>query len=190
MNVYDFDNTIYNGESTLDFFMFCVKKHPLLIRFLPKAIGVAIRYKRCRLSKEELYCEIEKYDREFLKIAGDIRQLSREFWDKNIYKIKNFYSKIQKEDDVIVSASFGFLLNEAMKRLNIKNCICSEIDINSGKIIRLCFDENKVQYFKESFPDEKIHNFYSDSMNDRPLMLLAENSYIVRGEKIVPVVIN
>ena len=26
MNVYDFDKTIYNGDSTLDFYFFCLKK--------------------------------------------------------------------------------------------------------------------------------------------------------------------
>lgn len=26
VNLYDFDNTIYDGESTVDFFLFCLKK--------------------------------------------------------------------------------------------------------------------------------------------------------------------
>ena len=35
MNVYDFDNTIYDGESAVDFFMFCLGKDIKLIKLLP-----------------------------------------------------------------------------------------------------------------------------------------------------------
>ena len=35
MNVYDFDNTIYKGDSTRDFYFYSLKKFPLIIRFLP-----------------------------------------------------------------------------------------------------------------------------------------------------------
>ena len=31
MNVYDFDGTIYRGDSTVDFFLFCMKKKPVLV---------------------------------------------------------------------------------------------------------------------------------------------------------------
>ena len=36
MNVYDFDKTIYNGDSTLDFYIFSIKKNLLLLRYFPK----------------------------------------------------------------------------------------------------------------------------------------------------------
>ena len=35
MNVYDFDGTIYDGDSTLDFWYFCLKKHPQILLYLP-----------------------------------------------------------------------------------------------------------------------------------------------------------
>ena len=31
MNIYDFDKTIYDGDSSIDFYKFCVKKNKLLI---------------------------------------------------------------------------------------------------------------------------------------------------------------
>lgn len=36
MNVYDFDNTIYRGDSTADFYLYCLKKHPKIISKFPK----------------------------------------------------------------------------------------------------------------------------------------------------------
>ena len=44
MNVYDFDKTIYDGDSTLDFYLFSLKKNPMLIRFLPVQIIGFIKY--------------------------------------------------------------------------------------------------------------------------------------------------
>ena len=38
MNVFDFDNTIYDGESAIDFFLYYLKKDPKLIRYLPSII--------------------------------------------------------------------------------------------------------------------------------------------------------
>lgn len=35
MKVYDFDNTIYSGESTVDYYFFLLKKNPKLFCLLP-----------------------------------------------------------------------------------------------------------------------------------------------------------
>ena len=35
MNIYDFDKTLYGSDSTLDFLIFSIKKHPSLLRYLP-----------------------------------------------------------------------------------------------------------------------------------------------------------
>ena len=40
MNIYDFDGTLYHGDSTMDFLKYSFKKHPSLLRFLP-AMGLA-----------------------------------------------------------------------------------------------------------------------------------------------------
>ena len=38
--VYDFDNTVYDGDSSIDFFLFSLKNHKSLIRFFPlQSIG-------------------------------------------------------------------------------------------------------------------------------------------------------
>ena len=53
MNVYDFDNTIYDGESALDFFWYCLKKKPVLLKVLFPILFDLIKYKSCRMSEEE-----------------------------------------------------------------------------------------------------------------------------------------
>ena len=32
VNTYDFDKTIYNGDSTIDFYIFCLKKEITIIK--------------------------------------------------------------------------------------------------------------------------------------------------------------
>lgn len=187
MNLYDFDNTIYNGESTFDFFIFCMKKRPELIKYLHKLVINLAKYKICIISKEKLEKIICRNFLGVLKICPDFEQLAQEFWEKNIVRIKPFYKNMQKDDDVIISASFDFLINPVCEKLGIKNVICSKLDINSGRVIQLCFRENKPELFYDLFPGEIPENFYTDSRNDLPLMKICKNNWFVKGEKIVSV---
>ena len=184
MNVYDFDNTIYDGESAFDFFVYCAKRNPRLLKFLPRVLIVVARYKMCRITKEELFELVAKYEAEFLKLAGNMRELTRGFWDANIHKIKEFYKKAHRSDDVIVSASFSFLLEDVVERLRVKNLVCSRMDLNTGALLELCFHDNKPQLFAKYFPDGVVDNFYTDSLNDIPMIKLAKNAFIVKGDRI------
>ena len=46
MNVYDFDNTIYDGESSLALFWFYIKKMPHLVKYYPKVLKAMYNYKK------------------------------------------------------------------------------------------------------------------------------------------------
>ncbi len=184
MNIYDFDNTIYDGESAVDFFFFCLKKHPSLLKLLPLMMIKLIKYKLCRISIEELEFYIEKYAFSIITLIGDIEKEAEAFWDKNICKIKDFYKNQQKEDDLILSATAGFLLSGFSERMGGVKYICSEIDIKTGKIQRVCFRSKKAEVLKSVYPDDEIDAFYTDSMNDKPIIDIAKNAYLVRGNKI------
>jgi len=184
MNVYDFDNTIYDGESVLDFYLFLLRKDFSLIRLMPKVISVLVKYKRCIISGEELLGIAEKYANDILCKFPDMEGLVREFWDRNQHKIKKFYLEAQKDDDVILSASCGFLIRDICARIGIKNVLASEIDLETRKITRICFAQTKPEIFKEYFGTQSIENFYTDSLNDRPMFDYAKNVYMVKGDKI------
>lgn len=74
-----------------------------------------------------------------------------------------------------------------MKRIGVKNYVGSSIDKNTGKFIRLCFLENKVKIFNELYHGAHIDNFYTDSMNDKPMMDIADRVFFVTGDKIVQI---
>lgn len=35
MRVFDFDNTIYNGESVFDFYLFSIRYNPTVVKYMP-----------------------------------------------------------------------------------------------------------------------------------------------------------
>ena len=185
MNVYDFDNTIYRGETVLDFYWFCLKKDISLLKYIPLIFSALLRYKMGRISLEELEKKASLYSEK--NISHILKFSAKEFWDKNESKIKDFYLKQQRADDIVVSASFSFLLDEICRRLGIRYCLCSELEPDSGRIKRICYRDSKPKIFKKNFPNAEIDNFYTDSMNDLPMIMLAEKAYLVKGEKLTEI---
>ncbi len=185
MNVYDFDNTIYKGETVLDFYKFYLKKDISLLKYIPLIFSVLLRYKMRRISLEELEKKASIYSEK--NIPHIFKFSAKEFWDKHESKIKDFYLKQQRADDVVVSASFSFLLDEICRRLGIRYCLCSELEPESGKIKRICYRDSKPEIFKENFPNAEIDNFYTDSLNDLPMIMLAKKAYLVKGEKLTEI---
>lgn len=183
MNVYDFDKTIYAGDSTLDFYFFSLKKSPMLIRFLPIQIIGFIKYMFGMYSKLQFK---EKFY-SFLKGIKDVDSMVELFWNENQDKIKDWYLKSKEESDVIISASPEFLLNNICRRIGIKHLIASEVNKNTGICEgENCYGEEKVLRFKKYFEKGEIKKFYSDSLSDAPISLMASERYIVSGNNILP----
>lgn len=183
MNVYDFDNTIYDGDSTVDFYLFCLKKYPYLLRRLPFQLHSAIKYKMGKISKtkfkEDFFC--------FLRLLPDTEAEVKLFWDKHESRIMEWYKKRQQADDVIISASPYFLLSEICKRLNIQNLIASMVDWKTGKFAGgNCYGEEKWKRWQEIFPETGINEFYSDSYSDERLAKAAKRAYLVKKGRILP----
>ena len=183
MNVYDFDNTIYNGESAFDFFIFCLRKKPVLLKVLFPILYDAAKYKLCKMTDEQFRDRGAYYTESFFYLFPDIQGLVKEFWDKHQHKIKPFYSKNQKDDDVIVTANVNILVEEMFRRMGVKNYISTMFDMESGRLGEICFGEAKAILFKQKY-GTAIDDFYTDSENDAPLMALAKKVYMVRKNKI------
>ena len=182
MNVYDFDNTIYVGDSTFDFIKWCVKKKPVLSLLLVRG-GLsfcAYSAKLCSKTyfKEKLYS--------FLRGIPDIDDFVTEFWTVHFHKIKPWYMTTKKSDDVIISALPEFLLIPVCKRLGVENLMASRVDKGTGLYLGInCFGEEKVRRFREKFSGE-IDEFYSDSLSDTPLAKLAKLAYLVEDNNLIP----
>lgn len=184
MNVYDFDETIYDGDSTRDFSLFLIRKQPALLRYLPRQLIAFIQYSSGHLTKTQFK---ESYYSMFKSVRNMDDRLNA-FWNQHEKNIKPFYFELQQPDDLIISASPTFLLEPMMKRLGITHLIASEVDATCGLYSgENCYGGEKVHRFLASgYDPEAVEAFYSDSCSDFPLAELATEAYIVQGNRIGP----
>ena len=178
MNVYDFDKTIYHGDSTAHFFIYCLKTQPSVWKWLPYqgicAIQFALKLMEKTAFKQRFY--------RFLTSVKDIDKTVENFWEIHKKNIKPFYFKTQKPDDVIISASPYFLLEPIINQLGISVLMASNVDKNTGKYTGInCHGKEKVRRFYEMYPNGVINQFYSDSLSDSPLAEIAQEAFLVKG---------
>lgn len=180
-NLYDFDKTIYSGDSSIDFYRFLLKKKPSIIKYLPVQMLAILKYKLKIISKKEMK---EKYFI-FLKGVNDINNQVNNFWDKNYKKIKKWYINKEHSKDIIISASPEFLLMPLKEQLTVKDIIATKVNKKTGKFeTENCYGKEKVRRLYEKYPKIKISQAYSDSMSDIDMLKLAQESFIVKNKKI------
>ncbi len=180
MKVFDFDNTLYQGESVFDFAMFILRKKKAFLFYLPDFMKLLILYKMRRMDIASFTKALEKYSQTFLKYREEILSYADDFWQKNLHKIDQQMIEKVGKNDVIVTASPTFLLNYIKNVIPTKHILGTKVDLEEGKILFLNFQENKVKYFKEEYGEAKIHQFYTDSLNDQAMMEISEQVFLVK----------
>jgi HAD superfamily phosphoserine phosphatase-like hydrolase len=186
INVYDFDNTIYRGDSSVDFFRHCAVKYPrttlsalaAMPWFLFMLLGLADKTR----VKQRFY--------RYLRHVPDVREEVERFWLTHDKHLKDWYFAQKRDDDLIISASPEFLLEPLFKRLNL-GLIASRVEAETGVYDGLnCHGEEKVRRMREAYPEVQIDEFYSDSKSDSPLARLAHAAYMVKGDARSPFPLN
>lgn len=182
MNTYDFDKTIYRRDSSVDFWLFCLRRHPrLLLPTLPKSLAAALRYARGTLSTKELKEQL------FSFLPGiDARAEAETFWKTHRSGVGAWYLAQRQPDDLILSASPAFLLQPITEALGVR-LIATPMDPATGRIVGLnCHDTEKVRRFHETYPDAHTEEFCSDSLSDTPMAELADRAYLIKRGKKLP----
>ena len=180
MNVYDFDGTIYNGDSSVDFFLFCAKRKPIIFLLVPRIVAMfALRFVRKPNTET-----VKSAFFSFVRMIPDIDLFVSEFWKTYSKKIMGWYLAQKKSDDVVISASPEFLLEKIGGELGVR-VIASRVCKKSGVLIgNNCKGKEKVRRFSEEFgADCTIENFYSDSKSDFPLASIAQNAWLCKRGK-------
>lgn len=181
MNIYDFDGTIYPGDSTVDFYLYLLKRHPVILLSLPAQLWAAVKHKAGK-------CSTTAWKECFFSFLPRIPDISKEaamFWEKSISNIAPWYLAQKKEDDLIISASPAFLLEHACRMLGGVRLIASQIDPKTGRFTgENCKGTEKVRRLLACYPDAAIDAFYSDSYSDLPLARLAKKAFFVKKNKI------
>ena len=180
MNVFDFDGTIYAGDSTKDFFFYCLKHYKKIRGHIFPVIlygaGFGLKIVKKKTFKQKLLSFVSKIE--------DIDKAVLDFWEINQKNIKNFYMEMKKDTDIIISASPEFLLKPICDKLGV-TVMATRVDKNTGVFDgENCHGQEKVRRFLEKYPDAEIDKFYSDLYCDTPLAKLAKEAFIVKGEKL------
>lgn len=183
MNTYDFDQTIFNPDSSYAFIMFCLRRRTgAVLRALPGAALAGLLHLGgwvdTKTLKEKLFS--------FLRYLEDVDGTVAEFWAESWGGIEEWYLRQKREDDVIISASPEFLLRPAAEKLGVR-LIATPMDKNNGRIIGAnCHDEEKVRRFYGEYPDAHTENFYSDSLSDSPMAMIADSAFLVKKGSLSP----
>ncbi len=180
---YDFDGTIYDGDSSFDFYKFCFKKKKSICKYWIKQLwffGLYILGIKTKTEMKEVLFS-------FLKNFSDHEKLVGEFWDKHYFKIKEWYLKKNHSNDIIISASPEFLLKIPCQRLKVKDLIGSKVDITTGKfLVENCHGKEKVKRIKEKYSKIEVEEMYTDSSADLPMIEFAKKGFKVKKDQVIP----
>ena len=188
--VYDFDKTIYNGETSTDFMLFFLKRNPRYIIRLCNVLYSLFYYKKnLKKSKEIFFRILNGVNIEFLK------EEINEFWKVKKDKIFSWvYDEILEnkkvaDELILISATPSIFLEKISKELGFDKLLATEFE-NTNKLFDSkikganCKGKEKVNRLNEYIDNYTILKFYSDSMSDKPLFDLAgEKIFINKGIK-------
>ena len=182
MNTYDFDQTIYRRDSSMDFWLYCLRRYPLvLLPTLPKTLVAALRHAQGRIDTKALKEQL------FSFLPGiDAATEATAFWQTHQKGIGAWYLAQRREDDLILSASPDFLLRPVADALGF-HLIATPMDPSTGRIEGLnCHDREKLRRFREEYPGAHTEAFYSDSLSDAPMAEIADHAYLVKKGRRAP----
>ena len=86
MNVYDFDNTILRGDSTVRFYAYCLMRTPRMWLDIPAQIGSGalflLKIRRKKVYKQRLL--------RFMQWLPNRDSMISDFWDANMKHVKGW----------------------------------------------------------------------------------------------------
>lgn len=185
MNIYDFDNTIYNGDTNKDILLYSFKKHPFkVIKALNKTKKLERDYKRGLITFER----VKEAMLSFLFEIDDLNGYIEKFVDSHMKNIKPWYLSRKTDYDIVISASYELWIIPFCKKLGIKYVLATKTDKDGHIIGKNCKGEEKVKRLVSTIPNAQIVTSYSDSESDLPILNIAKTAYVVEGNKLIPYV--
>ena len=195
--LYDFDGTLYKGDTSIDFCFFIYKRNFLRSIYFPYQVFLYLSFSLGLLS-------VEKFkERFYIFLKGispaQLEELLQVFWEKKfplkfnsellqiINKQKNNLTKV-----VCISATPSLFLLPLTERSGIDMIIGTDL-YYKNKIYRIkgknCRGYEKVNRLRKEFDLNQVNivQAYGDNKYDVFMLGLADESFLVSGNKIVPI---
>ena len=180
MKVFDFDSTIYKGESPVDFTFYMIRHNRKIVRYVPRILICLASYKLHLIKKEKLESLSNDFIGKVLDDPDSLNEFVSRFWATHAHKLNKDIVKLIESGDVIITASPSFLINGVSDLINTKNILGTEIDLKQKKLVWYNFGDNKVVRYRSIYGYRQIDAFYTDSFYDVYLMDISREVYIVR----------
>lgn len=182
-DLYDFDKTVFDGESGSEFWLFCLKRHPSIIRFLPKqAAGLFGHYVFRKISKKRSKEMFYSY----LK-AINAEKEAELFWQEKADRMNDWFNPREHDvKTVVCSASPVFQIKPVCDKLGVDLLIATRMNPSTGLIEgENCKNTEKVSRLKKEAADYEFRDVYTDNLvSDGPILELATRKKIhVQGGK-------
>ncbi len=176
LSLYDFDGTIYQGDATRDFWIYCIKKYKRQFYKVPSQLWMMLLWQMG-------WCETEKVKEKAMclvywdHVARDVS----DFWASHHTRIFPWVHDAIREDQtqqrtvICISASPNFLLQPMVKVLGMDDLICSRM--HEGRMIgKNCKGQEKLARLKAWAKGRpfQVCKMASDSTWDLPLYNIAE----------------
>ena len=175
MNAYDFDGTIYPSNCTVEFALWCMRRHPsLCFTYAPGVLWSVLLYKLGKMPSYRMLRELYRY----LSMIDDFDEQIERYWDAHEDRVIPWYLAQKRSDDLIISASPTCIIEPIARRLGV-NCVATDYERELGVLLdNLMYAREKARYIIDhGFP--VIDHFYSDSLSDTPLALCSEHAHLV-----------
>ncbi len=186
--IYDFDGTLYGGETISNFYFYCAKHNWLLFLWLPYFIILFLLKKIHLIS-------LKTFKQECFRFFGKHLSVDKvyKFWGVNKKKIYPWVRQELERDRkrgyhiICISATPEFLIHGiVIKYLKIDTLIGTLLNPKDNRKIigKNCKGEEKVERLhlwlkKNNIKNYKIVKMVSDSLADMPLFNIAENKFAV-----------
>ncbi|OHD56660.1 MAG: hypothetical protein A2Y33_13135 [Spirochaetes bacterium GWF1_51_8] len=198
-SIYDFDKTLYRGDSLIDFWIYMLIRRPYTLLLLPLQFffGILFILKLVRLARFKAL---------FLLFTTGLKTelldyYLKDFWKRKRKKIfpwvRERLAEERKRGEFLIcnSASPRFILEPMVSELGFDLLICTEFEARDGRqtnrmIGTNCRGEEKVRRLEKWSAENDIElsvtSAYSDHLSDVPLLELAEHGYLIVHGKIEP----
>ncbi|HDZ5065696.1 TPA: HAD family phosphatase [Campylobacter jejuni] len=192
--LFDLDDTLIQGDSAKLWLEFCIQKGFLPKEYLEKIIFYQKQYHEKKLNMDEFMTFFLQSVKD--KNEDEISFLIDEFikiYIKPYKKAKELIAKYQDQRCIIISATAEFLVKKIASFLGVKESIAIKCECVDGKFSGKAygiysFKEGKVLRLKEYLGKDyekwmKDSYFFSDSINDLPLLESVSQAFVCNGDE-------
>ncbi|MDA9636411.1 HAD-IB family hydrolase [SAR86 cluster bacterium] len=194
--IYDLDDTLLCGDSEFKWAQFTVKKGLIAEEVYIKAISQFEKEYRSGNLDFEAYCKFlinPLIGKHIAEVKNLVREFISECKDQLIDQLTyDLLARHKKDEVIIASGSLDFIVEGFSEIFSVNNTLGSPVELNEGLVTgnlggTPTFAEGKLTAVTK-WCQEKNYilsdaYFYTDSINDLPLVKACKNSIIISPDK-------